>query len=290
MRFLDLIQAKSLVLLDGAMGTELDKRGLMGRGRANLDAPEVVLDVHREYAACGCDALITNTLVMNRIYIETHDVGVSVRDVNLAGVRLAREVAGDRLCVLGDMCSTGQLLEPYGEYTESQFRDAFVEQAGFLAEGGVDAFIIETMFDLREAVCALKACREVSSLPVIVGMAFSTEADGGRTMMGNSVAECAKELADAGTDVIGANCGQIGPYEMARVISALRGATDLPILAEPNAGKPRLDGDRTVFDMDPVQFAAGVRECIRAGARLIGGCCGTSPDHIRALANLLRER
>lgn len=289
MEFMRLVESERVVILDGAMGTELDKRGLMGRGRANLDAHEAVLDVHREYAACGCDALITNTLTMNRIYIETHDVGVPVREVNLAGVRLAREAAGDRLCVLGDMCSTGQLLEPYGDFTEAQFHDAFTEQAGFLVEGGVDAFIIETMFDLREAVCALKACKGVSPLPVIVSMAFSTDTDGGRTMMGNTAAECATELADAGADVIGANCGDLDPYEMARVVSVLLSATTLPILAEPNAGKPRLDGDHTVFDMDPLQFAGGIRECIRAGARFVGGCCGTSPDHIRAVAALIRE-
>ena len=287
--FIGLVEAQALVILDGAMGTELDKRGLMGRGRVNLDAPEAVLDIHREYAACGCDALITNTLTMNRIYIETHDVGVPVREVNLAGVRLAKEAAGDRLCVLGDMCSTGQLLQPYGDYAESQFLDCFKEQAEILAEGGVDAFIIETMFDLREALCALRACKEVSQLPVVVSMAFSTEADGGRTMMGDSAEECAKRLTDAGADVIGANCGTLDPYQMATVISALRSGTTLPILAQPNAGKPRLDGDRTVFDMGPPEFAAGVEKCVHAGARLVGGCCGTSPDHIRAVGGLMNR-
>lgn len=290
MDFLSFIQTQRGVLLDGAMGTELDKRGFMGRGRVNLDAPEAVLDVHREYAACGCEALITNTLTMNRIYIETHGVDVSVREVNVAGVRLARQAAGDKLFVLGDMCSTGQLLEPYGDYTESQFHDNFREQAEVLAEGGVDGLIIETMFDLREAVCALKACKDASSLPVIVCMAFSTETDGGRTMMGDSAEECAKRLTDAGADVIGSNCGDLDPYQMAKVVSALGSATSLPIVAQPNAGKPRLAGDRTIFDMGPSEFAGGIRECLHAGARLIGGCCGTSPDHIRAMAETLGER
>ncbi|HET6453942.1 MAG TPA: homocysteine S-methyltransferase family protein [Armatimonadota bacterium] len=282
--FMHFLESRSLVILDGAMGTQLDKRGLMGRGRTNLDSPEAVLEIHREYADAGSDALTTNTLTMNRIFIETHSVGVSVREVNEAGVRLAREIAGDRLFVLGDMCSTGQLLEPYGEYTEDQFYRTFREQAEVLAEAGVDAFIIETMFDLHEVRVALKACKDVGSLPVIVSMAFATEANGGRTMMGNSAEECARQLTDAGADVIGANCGDLEPLQMARVVSILRSAASLPILAQPNAGKPKLIGGETVFDMGAEEFAAGLRECVGAGAKLIGGCCGTSPEHIRALA------
>lgn len=282
--FMGFVEARPLVILDGAMGTQLDKRGLMGRGRVNLDSPEAVLEIHREYASCGCHALTTNTLTMNRIFIETHNVGVAVREVNEAGVRLAREAAGDRLFVLGDMCSTGQLLEPYGEYTEDQFYRTFREQAEILVEGGIDAFIVETMFDLREALIALKAYKDVGSLPVIVSMAFATEANGGRTIMGNSAEECARELADSGADVIGLNCGDLEPLQMARVVSVYQSAVPLPILVQPNAGKPKLIGCETVFDMGTEEFAAGLRECVRAGAKLIGGCCGTSPEHIRALA------
>ncbi len=271
------------LILDGAMGTQLDKRGLMSRGRNNLDAPNAVLEVHREYIAAGSQAIITNTLTMNGIYIETHDVGVSVEEINRAGVRIAREAAEGKVFMLGDMCSTGQMLDPYGDYTEEQFLDNFREQASILTEG-VDAFIIETMFDLREAVCAVRACKEVSELPVIVGMAFGTEANGGRTMMGNSAEDCARQLADAGADVVGANCGEIGPHELASLAEIMRSAVSVPIMVEPNAGKPMLVDGKTAFDMGPDGFAAGVLECYRAGATLLGGCCGTSPDHIRALA------
>jgi 5-methyltetrahydrofolate--homocysteine methyltransferase len=281
------LKNKDVILLDGAIGTELDKRGLMGRARTNLDSPEAVLEIQREYAKCGCDALTTNTLTMNRIYIETHKVGVSVRDVNKAGVELARKAGGEDQYVLGDISSTGQLLEPYGTYRESQFYDAFKEQAEVLAESGVDAFIIETVFDLREAMCALRACKATSSLLVIVSIAFTTEEKGGRTMMGNSAEQCAKSLTEAGADVIGANCGDIDPAQMAVVVSQLRSATALPVLAQPNAGRPKLVGDETVFDMAPVSFASGIAECLRAGARLVGGCCGTTPEHIRAVAEVL---
>jgi len=286
MDLLQLIEAHDTVLLDGAMGTELGKRGLMSRARANLDAPEAVVEIHQEYIRAGCRALITNTLTMNRVYIETHQVDVDVRDVNLAGARLARQAAAPEVCVLGNLTSTGQLLEPYGTLTEAAAWDAFKEQAGYLAEGGADGFIIETMYDLREAICALCACREFS-LPVISSMAFTTETNGGRTMMGDTAADCARQLADAGADVIGTNCGDVDPAQMAVVVSRLREATSLPVLAEPNAGKPRLVGDQTVFDMEPEPFAQGIIQCLEAGARIVGGCCGTTPAHIRAVAELL---
>jgi len=289
MKLLEALNSKQVLLLDGAIGTELDKRGLMGRASNNLDAPDVVLEILREYASCGCDILTTNTLTMNRIYIETHNISISVRDANRAGVELARKAADNNQLVLGDMSSTGQLLEPYGTYKESQFYDAFKEQAEILTEAGVDGFIIETMFDLRETLCALRACKENFSLPVIASIAFQTEAKEGRTMMGNSAKDCARQLTDAGADVIGANCGEIAPAEMASIVSLLKSETDLPILAQPNAGKPELIEDKTVFKMTPEPFAQGIAECLRAGAQLVGGCCGTTPQHIRALAKMLNK-
>ena len=283
------IKNKDVILLDGAIGTELDKRGLMGRASNNLDNPEVVLEIQREYAKCGCDVLTTNTLTMNRIYIETHNLGVPVRDVNWAGVEIAKQAAGRGQYVLGNMSSTGQLLEPYGTYKESQFYDTFKEQAEILAEAGAGGFIIETMFDLREAMCALRACKDKLSLPVMVSIAFATETKGGRTMMGDSAEQCAKSLTDAGADVIGANCGDIDPAQMAVIVSLLKSAMSLPILAQPNAGKPKLVDNETVFDMGPDVFAQGIRECLRAGASIVGGCCGTTPEHIRAVAGLINR-
>lgn len=290
MDFLTALRNKDVILLDGAMGTQLDKRGLMGRARNNIDAPQAVFQIHQEYARCGCDALTTNTLTMNRIYIETHNVGISVRDVNRAGAELARQAASSEQYVLGDISSTGQLLEPYGTYKESQFYDAFNEQAEILARAGVDGFIIETMFDLREALCALRACKENFALPVITSIAFATEAKGARTVMGNSAEQCAKRLTDAGADVIGTNCGELDPAQMATVVAMFRSATTLPVLAQPNAGKPRLVGGKTIFEMAPEPFAAGIRESLQAGASLVGGCCGTTPQHIRAVAELLGEK
>jgi 5-methyltetrahydrofolate--homocysteine methyltransferase len=284
------LKNQDTILLDGAMGTQLDKHGLMSRGANNVAAPEVVLEIHREYAKCGCHALTTNTLTMNRVYIETHNFEVDVREVNEAGARLARRAAEEKQYVLGDISSTGQLLEPYGTYKKQQFYDAFKEQAEILAEAGVDGFIIETMFDLREAMCALRACKDNFSLPVIASIAFTTEEKGGRTIMGDSAEDCARQLTQAGADAIGANCGDLEPAQMAKVVFLLRSETTLPVLAQPNAGKPKLVDNRTVFEMEPEAFAAGVEKCLQAGARLVGGCCGTTPEHIRAIVALLNKK
>jgi len=277
-------------VLDGAIGTELDKRGLMGRASNNLDSPKVVLEIQREYAQSGCDALTANTLTMNRIFIETHNLGIDVWEVNRAGVELARKAADNKQYVLGNLSSTGQLLEPYGDYTESQFYDAFKEQAQVLAEAGVDGFIAETIFDLREAVCAVRACKDNFPLPMMSSIAFATETKGGRTIMGNSAEDCAKSLTEAGADVIGANCGDLDPSQTAVVVAILKSATSKPILAQPNAGKPKLVEDKTVFEMAPADFAAGIFECLHAGASLVGGCCGTTPEHIRAIVNLMEKK
>jgi len=197
------------VLLDGAMGTQLAARGLEMGGQNCLSNPEAVRDIHRAYVEAGADILITNTLTMNRVYIETHKVGVGV-EVNTAGARLAREAGGNRP-VLGDMSSTGQLLEPYGEGSEAQAFAAFREQAQRLANAGVDGFIVETMLDLREALCAVRACRVVAELPVVMTLSFQTSDHGGRTIMGNSAAEIAEAASAAGVVAVGANCGSLDP-------------------------------------------------------------------------------
>ena len=283
-----LLEKKPVLLFDGAMGTQLDERGLMSRGRNNLDAPQAVLEIHQAYARCGCDILTTNTLTMNRLYIETHNVEVSVQEINRAGVQLADQATGCGQYVVGNLSSTGQLLEPSGTYTEAQFYATFKEQAEALAEAGVDGFIIETVFDLREAVCALRACKENTPLTVLVCIAFQTADKGGRTMMGDTAEQCAKQLTAAGADAVGTNCGDLDPSQMAQVVALLKAATDLPIVAQPNAGIPQLIEGKTVFDLGPGPFAEGIAECIGAGARIVGGCCGTTPQHIDAVREIIK--
>jgi len=278
---------KKTIFLDGAMGTQLGHAGLEMGGQNDVTHPAAVQAVHERYAATGIDLLITNTLTMSRVSLEAHKVGVDVREVNLAGARLARAAAREGQYVLGDISSTGKMLKPLGTLEEEDARATFAEQAAILAEGGVDGFIIETMFSLKEALSALCAVRETSDLPIIASIAFNTVANGGRTVMGNTAKECAEALTEAGASVVGANCGGLDPLEMAEVIAMMREATTLPLIAQPNAGKARLVDKQAVYDMTPEDFAAGVLECVRAGARLVGGCCGTSPEHIRAMVELV---
>jgi 5-methyltetrahydrofolate--homocysteine methyltransferase len=276
------LKAPGYIILDGAMGTELDKLGNFTRCENNLTNQENVVHVHRDYISAGSTAIITNTCTMNRIFVETHNLNIDITRVNLAGAKIAREAIGDKGFVLGNLSATGQMLEPYGTFTEEQFIEAYTEQANLLNEGGVDGFIIETMFELREALCALKACKKISDRPVLVSMTYKTESDGGRTMMGNSAEECARVLTGEGADAIGANCGDIDPFQMAEIIKVYARTTKLPVFAEPNAGRPKLINGETVFDMSPLEFSDGLLKCMEAGAKFLGGCCGTTPDHIRA--------
>jgi 5-methyltetrahydrofolate--homocysteine methyltransferase len=290
MDVLDRIKNNKVVLLDGAMGTELARRGLEMGGKTNLIAPDQVLAIHREYIKAGADILITNTLTMNRISIELHGQGINVSQVNLTGAALARKAITGKQLVFGDIGPTGQFLEPYGEYTEAQFQANFREQAEFLSRGGVNGFIIETMSDLREAACALRACRDLSDMPVFVCLSFSSAAGGGNTIMGNTVRETAEMAEEFGATAVGANCGDMGPEDMARLVKLFREATALPVIIQPNAGKPVLNGDgTTTFNMGPSVFSSELIQCIKNGATLAGGCCGTTPDHIRAIARKLKD-
>jgi 5-methyltetrahydrofolate--homocysteine methyltransferase len=284
------IKNQEVILLDGAMGTELAKRGLEMGGKINLLSPDHVLSVHREYIRAGADILITNTLTMNRISITSHRQDIDINEVNLAGARLAREAVTGKQLVFGDISSTGQFLEPYGEYTEEQFYNNFREQAEILARGGVDGFIIETISDLREAACALRACKDSVDLPVLVCLSFSSASGGGYTIMGNTVEETVRMAEENGATAVGANCGELDTGAMAILVTLFKKATSLPVIIQPNAGKPVLKDDgSTVFNMGPGEFAEQVMKCIDNGATFVGGCCGTTPEHIRAVAQRIGQ-
>jgi 5-methyltetrahydrofolate--homocysteine methyltransferase len=284
-----LTTSEKTILLDGGMGTELAKFGHEMGGQNCVTNPDAVLAVHQSYVACGIDLLITNTLTMNRIYIEAHKIGVDVKEVNSSGAKLAKSAIGDGQYVLGDMSTTSKMLEPYGALKKEAALTSFKEQAAILAEGGVDGFIIETMFDLEETLLALQACKQVADLPVLVSISFNTLDKGGRTIMGNSAQDCAQALTEAGAAAVGANCGDLTPPQFAEIVSWMREVTPLPVIVQPNAGLPQLIDGQTVFNMSPSDFAEGVYECVQAGAKLVGGCCGTSPAHIQALAEKLGQ-
>lgn len=284
MTFEQLLKNSPVVLFDGGMGSLLAERGCKPGGMSNLSSPETVLNIHREYAEAGADILLTNTFTMNRINIQSHGLDLDVEEVNTAGVGLARRAAGRDKLVFGDIGPTGQLLEPYGSYSEEQFYENYAEQAEILAGEKVDGLIIETFTDLREALCALKACRDKTELPLILSLAFSAADKGGRTIMGSSVEEAARAAEDYRCAAVGANCGDLDPSGMAVIAGLYRNTTALPLMIQPNAGKPKLVGRETKYDMEPEQYADGVMKCIANGASIIGGCCGTTPAHIEAVA------
>ena len=288
MDFENLLKSNKAIILDGAMGTELERRGSSDKCASNITHPEIVGAIHLDYRNAGSVAAITNTFSMTRIYIETHDLKIDTEEVNRSGVKLARSAVGDDGYVLGDIGPTAQMLEPYGTAHEEDLYNSFKEQASILANAGVDGFIVETMFDLREALCTVRACKEISDIPVIASMSFQTVKNGGRTMMGNSAEECATRLAEVGASGIGANCGDLVPLEMAEVVSIIKEHTSLPIIAQPNAGKPKVEAGK-VFYTNPELYAKQTLECYKAGARIIGGCCGTTPEHIKILSELIEK-
>ncbi len=289
MTFAELLNKKKVVMFDGGMGSLLARRGCDTSGLSNLHTPEAVIEIHKEYGNAGADVLITNTFTMNRISLESKGLDIDVEEVNLAGVKLARQAAEQGQLIFGDIGPTGQLLEPYGTYTEEQFYDNYAEKATILTEDKVDGMIIETFTDLREAVCALKACRDYSHLPFILSLAFSTTKNGGRTIMGSSVEEAARAAEEYGAIAVGANCGDLDPAGMAEITRLFKQNTNLPVMIQPNAGKPKLSGGETIYDMQPEEYADGVMKCIENGASIIGGCCGTTPEHLAAVASKVAE-
>jgi 5-methyltetrahydrofolate--homocysteine methyltransferase len=281
-----------VVVLDGAMGTELDKRGMpVGYCRElwNVEEPDKVRDIHRAYIEAGADAVLTNTFGGSRLKLAAYGLADRARELNRRAAENARLEAGDAHFVLGDIGPTGMFMEPLGTTSRQEFYEVFAEQAEAFAEGGSDAIIVETMSAIEEAVVAVRAAKEVCSLPVLGLMGFQRDADGEgfHTVMGVDIERAVRELSEAGADVIGTNCwNSVG--EMCEIVRSMKQFTQKPIAAEPNAGQPKLVDGQTVFDETPEKMVEGVDELMSAGARIIGGCCGSTPEHIRLIA--LRAR
>jgi 5-methyltetrahydrofolate--homocysteine methyltransferase len=275
-----------VLILDGAMGTELQARGLAPGESPEKWArlhPMEVAEVHAAYAEAGADLLLTCTFGATPFKLAPAGLADETEAVNWALARIAREAAPKAL-ILGDIGPTGEMIEPYGDRTAEEIRDAFGRQVHGLADV-VDGFMIETMSDLGEAVLALEAAKRIApGKPVLVSLTYQKDAEGGNfhTMMGVDPAGAARRLTEAGADAIGANCGS-GCDDMIAVVRLMAGHTDRPLFAEPNAGLPKLVNGRTVFDESPEVFAAKAPQLVAAGARLVGGCCGTTPRHIAAL-------
>jgi 5-methyltetrahydrofolate--homocysteine methyltransferase len=288
---LDLI-ARRPVLFDGAIGTELMKRGLP-QGHCpelwNVENPAVVRDIHRSYFEAGSDAVVTNTFGGSRLKLESYGLAARCAELNGAAAALALSVRPEGGFVGGDIGPTGKFLMPQGEYTEAEFETSFAVQARALAAAGVDFIMIQTMFDLREALCAVRAARSVAGgVPTFATMTFNRTRRGFFTLMGDSVAKCVAAFEALDVPAFGANCTLTGS-DLADVIREMRSLTPRPLIAQPNAGQPELNrAEKVVYSQGIEEFAADVPKMRAAGANVIGGCCGTDPDYIRRAAAILR--
>ena len=280
---------RELVIGDGAIGTMLQASGLpVGTlpEAWNLARPDAVLAVHRAYLAAGARFVTTNTFGGNRIRLREGGLEADLVEINRLGAAVAKEAAAGRAWVAASVGPTGQLMDPYGPLSIDQAEDLFAEQIEALVAGGADLIKIETQHDVDEACAAVRAAKAVSSLPVICSFAFNLK---GRTMMGLKPERAAQEAAAAGADVVGANCGD-GPEAVRVALERMGAAVELPLFAQPNAGIPTAGhGAQATWDITPQELAEAISGYVELGARVVSGCCGTSPDYVAAMVTRLAQ-
>jgi 5-methyltetrahydrofolate--homocysteine methyltransferase len=277
------------VVTDGAWGTQLQERGLpVGAcpDAWNVEQPAKIEEVARLYVEAGSRVILTNTFGANRFILARHGLADKAAEINRAGVEISRRAASGRAAVFASVGPSGVMLIE-GRVSEQELKVGFVEQAMALAQAGADGIVLETFSDLSEAALAVAAARE-TGLPVVACMTFDSGKNKDRTMMGTTPEQAAEQLTAAGADVIGSNCGQ-GIAGMVEVCRRLRAATDRPIWIKANAGLPELADGQAVYRQTPAEFAAHVPQLIEAGASFVGGCCGTTPEFIRAVVDKLRQ-
>ena len=275
--------ASGPLVTDGAWGTRFMAQGLAPgecADRWNTAFPDRVLAVARAYVEAGSQVILTNTFRSNRIALAAEGIADRVAELNRRGVEISRQAADGRALVFASMGTSGKMLVT-GEVTEQQLAEAFTEQSAIIAEAGADAIIFETMADVQETAIGIAAARR-TGLPVIASMVFDSGKNKDRTMMGTSPEQAARTLTDAGADAIGANCG-VGIAAYVPICRRLVASTSRPVWIKANAGLPEMVEGRAVYATTPDDFAGYVPELVAAGARFIGGCCGTDPDFIRAI-------
>jgi len=290
MNWIERLKEEAVLLSDGAWGTELAKRGL-GAGDVpelwNADRSDDVQAVAQGYVDAGSDIILTNTFGGSRFKLEKSGLADRAVELSRAGTEISRRAAGHDALVFASIGPTGEFMQPLGTKTEEEFVACYLEQIRACADAGADGIVIETQTDLSEAKAALTAARQAADLPVVVSMTFDPGPKGFATMMGVTPEQAAAELDASGANVVGANCGS-GIDNMVQVAALMRPATAKPLWFKSNAGMPELVDGTTVFRETPEEMAGKVERLVRAGANIVGGCCGTSPDHIRAIGQTLR--
>jgi 5-methyltetrahydrofolate--homocysteine methyltransferase len=285
--FLEALTQPVPLLADGATGTMLQAAGLpVGEApeRWLLDNPNAIRSLAAQYVAAGSDLIYTCTFGASRVGLRRCGLEDKFDLLNRTAVRLAREAAGPDAFVVGSIGPTGEMLEPYGEFSADEARASFAEQAALLAQAGVDALVCETFTDLQEALLAVNAAKEKTSVPVLASMAFELN---GRTMMGVTPEDAVAQLTDAGAAAVGSNCS-VGPDSLEAVIRAMKAARPTArLLAKPNAGLPQVVDGRAVYNVGPDTLAAFAAKMKSLGVAVVGGCCGTTPEHVRAMRTSL---
>lgn len=282
---------KKTVIFDGAMGTMLMAAGLKAGESPelwNIEKPALVADIHRKYYEAGSDVVHTNTFGGNAVKLADRGLSDRMEKINVEAAKLAREACPAGKCVAGDVGPTGKLIKPLGDLAIQEAEEAFFRQARALLQGGADLISIETMFSLEEALAALRAAKRLGNVPVIAGLTFNRTKKGFFTMMGEDVNQAVEAFELAGADVIATNCS-LGSRDMIDLTKELRRATRKPLLIQPNAGKPVTQKGVTSYQQTPAEFGRDGRDIRNAGADMIGGCCGTNPDFIRAVVQALGD-
>jgi 5-methyltetrahydrofolate--homocysteine methyltransferase len=282
--FLSKLNQGALMTADGATGTNLLQRG-MPVGQPSdlwvLDNPDEVVRLHRDFIAAGSDIILTNTFGAKSVQLSRFNLADRVHQINLKAVDLARQAVGDQpVYIAGSIGPLGTLLKPYGTLEEKEAEAAILEQAQALIEGGVDLMVIETQYDLREAILAVQAVRSLSDLPLVCSFSYDR---GLRTMMGVNPSQMAEEIGILGVNLLGINCGHSLEENLAN-LKELAENTDLPVWFKPNAGLPSMnEANHPVYSVSPEEMGNQVPLWLEAGARIVGGCCGTSPTHLEQI-------
>ncbi len=281
--------AEKLVLLDGAMGSLIYEKGVFidkCYDELNLSKPELIRSIHEDYVKAGAMVIETNTYGANRFKLKSHNLLDRLAEINTTGISLARKAAGDEVYVAASMGPSGMGIEPWGDLSLDEAEEGFYEQAGYLHDAGADLFILETFQDIREMERAIRAIRRLSDRAIVAMMTVTEE---GKTRYGTDLHDLSRRLDASEADVIGLNC-TVGPKPMLDFVEQIRSLSDKPVCIMPNAGRPQYADGRMIYMSTPEYFSVYTKRLIDKGVRMLGGCCGTTPEHISKMANALAMR
>jgi 5-methyltetrahydrofolate--homocysteine methyltransferase len=289
-RFLDRIKAGEVLVADGAMGTMLIAEGLKIGDcpeYLNLARPELISKIARSYSEAGAQIIHTNTFGGSALKLASYGLDDKTEEINGIAVEIAKNAVGDKAYVSGSCGPSGKILVPYGDTQPEAVYDSFKRQIAAMIDAEIDILTVETMVDIEEAKLAIKAARDISKdIPIMATMTFDSTPDGFFTIMGVTIPRGASELKNAGADLVGSNCGN-GSENMVRIAEEFKKVSDIPIIIQPNAGLPELKDGQPVYNENPEFMADQARKLFEIGVSVIGGCCGTTPEHIRAIRKMV---